>query len=45
MTYGTPDTLSRNVVEATNGNAPVSWGGGDALSIGKDATARWLQRR
>lgn len=29
LTYGTPDTLSRNVVESTNGDAPVSWVGGD----------------
>ncbi len=29
LTYGSPDTLSRNVVESTNGDAPVSWTGGD----------------
>lgn len=29
LTYGAPDTLSRNVVESTNGDAPVSWVGGD----------------
>jgi hypothetical protein len=29
LTYGTPDTLSRNVVESTNGDAPISWVGGD----------------
>ncbi|MPZ31449.1 MAG: hypothetical protein GEV13_10705 [Rhodospirillales bacterium] len=33
LTYGTPDTLSRNVVESTNGDAPVSWVGGDSLLI------------
>lgn len=29
LTYGTPDTLTRNVVKSTDGNAPVSWVGGD----------------
>lgn len=29
LTYGTPDQLSRNVIESTNGDAPVSWTGGD----------------
>lgn len=29
LTYGTPDTLSRDVIESTNGDAPVSWVGGD----------------
>lgn len=29
LTYGSPDTLSRNVVESTNGDAAVSWVGGD----------------
>jgi len=29
LTFGTPDSLSRNVVESTNGDAPVSWVGGD----------------
>jgi hypothetical protein len=30
LTYGSPDTLSRNVIESTNGDAAVSWVGGDA---------------
>lgn len=29
LNYGTPDTLSREVVESTNGDAAVSWVGGD----------------
>lgn len=29
LDYGSPDTLSREVVESTNGDAPVSWVGGD----------------
>jgi microcystin-dependent protein len=29
LTFGTPDMLSRNVIESTNGDAPVSWVGGD----------------
>lgn len=29
LTYGTPDTLARNVVKSTNGDAPVSWVSGD----------------
>lgn len=29
LDFGPPDTLSRNVVESTNGDAPVSWVGGD----------------
>ncbi len=29
LTYGTPDSLSRNVVDSTNGGAAVSWVAGD----------------
>lgn len=29
LTYGTPDTLARNVVRSTNGDAAVSWVSGD----------------
>jgi len=29
LTYGTPDSLSRNVIASTNGDAAVSWVGGD----------------
>lgn len=42
LTYGTTDTLSRNVVESTNGDAPVSWVGGDTplrLYVVPDADA------
>jgi hypothetical protein len=42
LTYGTPDTLTRNVVESTNGDAAVSWVGGDAplrLYVVPDADA------
>lgn len=42
LTYGTPDTLSRNVVESTNGDAAVSWVGGDApllIYVSNDAEA------
>lgn len=42
LTYGTPDTLTRNVVESTNGDAPVSWVGGDLplkLYVVQDADA------
>jgi hypothetical protein len=42
LTYGTPDTLTRNVVESTNGDAPVSWVGGDLplrLYVTQDSSA------
>jgi len=42
LTYGSPDTLSRNVVESINGDAPVSWVGGDAplrIYVAPDADA------
>lgn len=45
LTYGTPDTLSRNVVESTNGDAPVSWVGGDGplrIYVTSDSVAQQL---
>lgn len=42
LTYGTTDTLTRNVIESTNGDAPVSWVGGDLplkLYVVQDADA------
>jgi hypothetical protein len=29
LTYGTPDTLTRNVVDSTDGGSAISWVGGD----------------
>lgn len=42
LTFGTPDSLSRNVVESTNGDAPVSWVGDDLplrIYVASDADA------
>lgn len=42
LTFGSPDTLTRNVVESTNGDAAVSWVGGDAplrIYVVPDASA------
>lgn len=44
LTYGSPgaDTLTRNVIESTNGDAPVSWVSGDLplrIYVGPDSDA------
>lgn len=42
LTYGTPDTLTRNVVDSTDGGSAISWVGGDMplrIYVSNDAEA------
>jgi hypothetical protein len=42
LTYGTPDTLTRNVVDSTDGGSAISWVGGDTplrIYVSNDAEA------